>query len=139
VDELRWSAFFLAAWLGACATSDDEAKVARWEAGNIYPANYRAEILAYLRTYLNDPTNVRDAAVSEPALRPVGAGNRYVVCLRFGFKRPSGTYAGNREHLASFVSGKLDRFVEVRGEQTRGEQCNGAAYAPFPEAERLTR
>ncbi len=140
-NELRWSVLILAAWLGACTTSVEEARHNQWEAGNIYPANYRAEILAYLRTYLNDPANVRDAAVSEPTLRPVatGTGNRYVVCLRYAAKRASGGYAGNRDHLVSFVSGKLDRFVEIRGEQARGDQCNSAAYVPFPEAERLTR
>jgi hypothetical protein len=120
-------------------------RLAAWEAANVYPASYKAEILAYLRTYLNDPTNVSEAAVSAPFLRPMGLGNRYVVCLRYSAKRSSGAAGPIREHMAIFVSGKLDRLADVRGgeqakpEQARNEQCSAATYAPFPEAERLAR
>lgn len=144
---MRWLACVLALGLAACAGEDGrtpEARLAAWEAANVYPASYRAEILAYLRTYLNDPTNVGEAFVSEPFLRPMGLGNRYVVCVRYNAKRASGSSGAGREHMAVFVSGKLDRFTDLRGEQARaepgkGEQCNGAAYVAFPEAERLTR
>jgi hypothetical protein len=145
---VRWLALVLAVALAACASDDGrspEAKAAAWEAGNIYPANYRGEIIAYLRTYLNDPTNIRDAQVSEPTLRPAGAGNRYMVCVRFNAKKAGGAYGGPREHLAIFLGGKLDRMVELRGgepgrgEQAKPEQCSGATYAAFPELQRLTR
>jgi hypothetical protein len=131
--------------LSACAAfrgdgPSPEARVAAWEAGNVYPANYRAELLAYLRTYLNDPSGVREAQVSEPVLRSVGPGNRYVVCVRFNPRKVGGGYAGAREHMVVYVGGKLDRFVELRGEQqAKGEQCSGATYAAFPELESLTR
>jgi hypothetical protein len=144
----------LAIALAACAGEDGrtpEMRQAAWEAGNVYPASYKAEILAYLRSYLNDPTNVSEAFVSEPVLRSVGPGNRYVVCVRFTAKRGAGG-AGReqtREHMAVFLSGKLDRFTDLRGEpgraesgrgeQGKGEQCSGATYVAFPEAERLTR
>jgi hypothetical protein len=145
---LRWLALFLAAALSACASDDGrtpEGKAAAWEAANVYPANYRGEIIAYLRTYLNDPTNIREAQVSEPTLRPAGFGNRYMVCLRFNTKRAGGGYGGAREHIAIFLGGKLDRMVDLRGgdqargEQGKGEQCSSATYAAFPELERLTR
>ena len=48
-----------AAALGGCATeigpTPAELK-ARWDAENIFPQNYRQDLLAFLRTYLNDPT-----------------------------------------------------------------------------------
>src|SRR5262249_3332343 len=73
--------------LGACASYNDgptpEQRRAAWEAGNVFPTNYRAEVLAYLRTYLNEPAGVREGAISEPALRPVVGGDRYVVCVRY--------------------------------------------------------
>ena len=47
--------------------------------------------MAYLRTYLNDPTGIREAAISEPALKPVGTGDRCVVCVRFNPKRAADT------------------------------------------------
>ena len=46
--------------------------------------------------------------------------------------RPA-AYTGVREYLAIFLAGKLDQMGVTR------EQCKDAAYAPFPELERLTR
>jgi hypothetical protein len=97
------------------------------------PEQYRAEILAYQRSYLNDPTGIRSAGISRPALKNVGVGDRYVACVRFNAKGPTGAYTGVREHLAIFLAGKLDQMGVTR------EQCKDAAYEPFPELERLTR
>lgn len=128
--------------LAGCASFDPQSDVhkADWEAMNIYPQNYRGEIVAYLRTYLNDPTGVREAMVSEPVLRSKGPGNRYQSCVRYtpqkeaGSNVPSREHAGpQRDHLVTFVDGKLDSFQDAK------EQCANAAYAPFPELEKLTR
>jgi len=100
---------------------------------NIFPDKYREEILAYQRSYLNDPTGIRSAAVSQPALRKVGSVERYLVCVRFNAKAPGGSYAGVRDHLAIFLAGKLDQMGVSR------EHCKDAAYEPFPELERLAR
>jgi hypothetical protein len=40
---------------------------------NIYPENYKSDLLGYLHSYINDANKIRDAAISEPALRPVAA------------------------------------------------------------------
>jgi hypothetical protein len=100
---------------------------------NVFPENYRAEILAYQRSYLNDPTGIRSAAITQPALRKVGSVERYAVCVRFNAKAAGGAYTGVREHLTIFLAGKLDQMVVTR------EQCKDAVYGPFPELERLTR
>src|SRR5258707_15506071 len=50
---------------------------------NIYPDPYRADLLAPLPTYVGDPTHIRDAYVSDPAINPTGRENRYAACLRF--------------------------------------------------------
>ena len=135
---MRRSVLLLALALAACGKTLDELSQDQhrvdWAAANIYPADYRAELIAYLRTYLNDPTGVRDAAISEPALKPVGPGERYVVCVRFNPKRAGGGYAGAKDHLVIYAGGKLDRYIE-----TAGENCKDAAYAAFPELERITR
>ena len=122
--------------LGACASNYEvspEVRKAEWEARNIYPKDYRPEIVAYLRTYLNDPSNVKDAAISEPVLKPMGLGNRYVSCVRYVAKQDSGMYAPSKEHLVIFVDGKLDAFQDTK------EQCANASYGPFPELEKLKR
>ena len=101
---------------------------------NVPPDNYRGEIIAYQRSYLNDPTGIRSAAISQPALKNVGGSvERYVVCVRFNAKAPGGGYAGMREHLVIFLAGKLDQMVVTR------EACKDAAYESFPELERLVR
>ena len=138
--DLRWAVLVVAVALGACGgwpgERSPEERRAVWEAGNAFPSGYRAELLAHLRTYLNDPTGVREAAISDPALRSIGPGDRYVVCVRFNPKKAGGGYAGVKEHLVIYVGGKLDRYVETI---TAGDACRAAAYAPFPELERLTR
>jgi len=55
--------------LGGCATeigpSSSELK-ANWDAQNVFPERYRQDLLAFLHTYLNDPSHIRDAGVSQP-------------------------------------------------------------------------
>ena len=122
--------------LAACSSVEKDYSGPETQGGasvNIFPEKYRAEILAYQRSYLNDPTGIRSAAISQPAVRKVGSVERYVVCVRFNAKQPSGGYAGVREHMAIFLAGKLDQMGVTR------ELCKDAAYEPFPELERLTR
>lgn len=106
----------------------------RDEAANTQPANARGDILAFLRTYLNDPSRIRDATVSEPVLRQFGAVQRYIVCLRYNARDLDGKYTGAKDRLAVFVGGKLDQLVE----QPR-DNCTGVEQKPFPELEQLTR
>jgi hypothetical protein len=130
------AAVLMGAALAACSSVEKDYSGPETQGGasvNIFPEKYRAEILAYQRSYLNDPTGVRSAAISQPAVRKVGSVERYVVCVRFNAKQPSGGYAGVREHMAIFLAGKLDQMGVTR------ELCKDAAYEPFPELERLTR
>ena len=130
--------------LGGCATPDlgptpAELK-ARWEAQNVYPQNYKADLIAFLRTYLNDPTHVRNPSVSAPQLKllsPNDRGERYVTCVRFTARNTDGKYNPPKEGAATFVSGKLDRFLDSPREAH--EFCKDAVFAPFFELEKLTR
>ncbi|HVX98600.1 MAG TPA: hypothetical protein VHA55_02265 [Pseudorhodoplanes sp.] len=122
----------VAAALAGCSSADMQGTVV--SDPNVIPTNYRAEILAFLRTYLNDPTNIRSASISEPALRSTGQEERYGVCLRFNARKSNGEYEGVRERIVFFLSGRLDGMTEARR-----DQCAGATYQPFPELERLTR
>jgi hypothetical protein len=102
--------------------------------GGPRPENYKSDILAMLHVYFRDPTQIRDAAASEPKLLLVGQRNRYVVCLRLNAKKSDGDYAGTKQYLAVFSGGRLDQMVEAKP-----EDCAGAEYRPFPEAETLSR
>jgi len=126
--------------LGGCTTdvgpSPAELK-ANWEAQNILPQGYRQDLIAYMRTYLNDPSGVRGASVSPPALKDFGEGQRFMTCVRFNARNGDGKYNGAKEGVAVFVSGKLDRFFDTPREVR--ELCKNAAYVPFPELEALKR
>jgi hypothetical protein len=102
--------------------------------GGPRPENYKSDVLAMLHVYFRDPTQIRDAAASEPKLQLVGQRNRYVVCLRLNAKKSDGEYAGTKQYLAVFSGGRLDQMVEAKP-----EDCASAEYRPFPEAENLSR
>jgi hypothetical protein len=123
--------------LAACAGSGDGGSISytddRGVANQPFPANYHAELLAFMKTYLNNPVGVRDAVMAEPVQRTVGGRLRYVSCLRFSPRDTDGSYLKARERAIVYVDGRLDRVVEKAG-----ELCAGAAYAPFAELEKLT-
>jgi hypothetical protein len=124
--------------LAACAGGDDSRSVAytddRGVANQPYPDNYRAESLAFMRTYLNNPVGVHDAAIAEPVQRTVGGRQRYVSCLRFTPRESDGSYREMRERAVVYIDGRLDRMVE-----NASDVCAGAVYAPFPEMAKLAR
>jgi len=146
--------------LAGCSTTSDEPSSAQLEAirqsQNVVPQHYRADIIAFMRNYLNDPTGVRSAAVSQPQVKNLSTGARYAACLRYDARNSTGRYMGVKTALVVFISGRLDRFTEAspirqaaQGEERdaqRGgqsaevrEACKDAAYASFPELEKLTR
>jgi hypothetical protein len=138
---MRWLIVAALLALGGCASDLEPSAAelkARWNAQNVYPAHYKEDLTAFMRTWLNDPRHVRKAAVSPPALKKVGSGERYVACVRYDARRGDGTYAGVKTGAASYVSGKLDRFFDAPKAQVE-EMCKEAAFAPFPELEKLTR
>ena len=128
----------LPAVLAACAGSDEGRGISftddRGVANQPFPTNYRSEIVSFMRTYLNNPVGVRDAAMAEPVQRVVGGRLRYVSCLRFTARDSGGNYVEPRERAIQFVEGRLDRIVE-----NASEPCAGAVYGPFPELEKMTR
>lgn len=99
---------------------------------NVPPANYRADTVAFLRTYLNDPRGIRDAAITEPVLRDIGRAKRYALCVRFNARKTTGGYEGSKERLIVFLAGKLDTMIDARR-----DDCSSMTYKPFPELERL--
>ncbi len=145
VDDMRWLLWtaVLAGVLtaGGCASDDlgpSPAELrARWDAQNVYPQNYKADLLAFLRTYLNDPTHVHDAGVSQPMLKDIGAGKRYIACVRFNARDDHGHYIGVKVGAATYVSAKLDRFIDP-GKRAKA-LCADVTFAPFPGLAALRR
>ena len=50
---------------------------------SVYPDRFKQEIADFMRTYLNNPTKVKDAFVGQPVLRPVAGKEQYVTCVRY--------------------------------------------------------
>ena len=124
--------------LSACAAVDDSKPITftddRGVSSQQFPKNYRTEVLAFLKTYLNNPVGVRDAVMADPVERVVGGRLRYVACLRFSAREPDGGYREPRERAMLFVDGRLDRITD-----NAVEACAGVAYAPFADLEKMTR
>src|ERR1700691_6418819 len=113
--------------LGACGHhhgSDADSAGGDEGAVNAYPKNYKSDILAAMHAYLNDPTDIHDAAISDPALKSAGNNTRYVVCLKFNAKKNAREYAGVKEVAALFLAGRFDQFVD-----TPKDLCAGVTYA----------
>jgi hypothetical protein len=146
---ISWILFLIGFAAGGCANGYQiELERRTLEAQNVPPQNYKPDLLAFMRTYLNNPENVRNAAMSEPQKLHVLDTERYAACLRYNAKDSAGRYTGLRDHLAVFVSGKFDRLIELGrvdtsagGERLRPlrEYCATAGYQPIPELEQLRR
>ena len=108
----------LAASLVACSSDKKQAE----ENPNVFPANYKNEILLTMTNTLDDPTNIRGAYITDPFVRAAGKEERFIVCVRADFT----------DRVAVFYGGHLNQLVEATK-----EQCGNAAYKPFPELEKL--
>jgi hypothetical protein len=99
---------------------------------NLFPAAYKQEILSTMRSLLDYPAKVREAGITEPALRTAGAEQRYVVCVRANISDESGHFSGPKDRIGYFYGGHLNQFIDATP-----EQCGNAAYKPFPELEQM--
>ncbi len=126
----------VAALLAGCAGIEAarQARESDAEANAAFPQNYRTEIAALMRTYLNDPTGVREAVVTVPAIRTIDGTTRYMSCLRYNARKDGGQYAGRKDSIVVYRMGKLERIVD-----NARDHCRDAAYQPFPELQRLAR
>ena len=135
VRSRRISALFLvpvlALALAACAGDDYLGKPKPVDP-NIVPTNYKNEIIGTLKTLLIDPTNVKDAYISEPALTPVNKDQRYTVCIRSNSRGYRREYLGSKDRIAYFYGGHMNQLVDATK-----DQCANENYKPFPELEKL--
>lgn len=89
---------------------------------NVSPANYKANIMAFLQNNPYGLVGAREASLSAPELKPFGTDSRYVACLH-----ASGP-GWSKEKMIVFYAGAINQFVDATS-----EACGTAAYQPFPE------
>ena len=112
------AAMLLSIALAGCTTKKADVVVDP----NTYPANYRAQILEFLRQSLTSRPDFRGALIAPPVLKQVGDNPRYLVCVQL---------TGNgqiKNKVAIYFAGMISQFVDATA-----DQCGDAAYQPFKE------
>jgi hypothetical protein len=95
---------------------------------NVSPTNYRGTLVTLLRQSLTDRSDFHGVTIAEPALKPVGPSQHYVVCVQFN---PRGQIKTTK--AAVYLSGQMTQFIDATP-----EQCADAVYQPFKELEAAT-
>ena len=114
--------------LAACSSSSKNAE----PDPNIFPKDYKTEIMYTLQRDLDDPTNIRDAFVSEPFLTQASREQRYAVCVRSNSRNINREYTGIKDRIGYFYAGHLNQLIEATP-----EQCGKVAYKPWPELTKI--
>lgn len=128
----------LASWLGGCSGSSlsdfsfGKAKTEPPAEPTKFPADYKPEIAAFMRTYLQNPSKVRDAYIATPVLKPLGSTQQYITCLRYNPRDSANKYEGNQQNVVIFLSGRLNQFLP-----DDPQMCAGLAYQRYPEIENM--
>jgi hypothetical protein len=99
---------------------------------NLYPAKYKSEVTAFMRTYLANPVKVKDAFIAEPVLRPVAGTTHYISCIRYNPRDTSNKYLGVTTSFAIFLGGRLNQLLPEDP-----QMCAGLNYQRFPELEAM--
>src|SRR5262245_65619059 len=105
----------LAASLVACSSDKKQAE----ENPNVFPTDYKNEILLTMTNSLDDPTNIRSASITDPFVRAAGKEERYIVCVRADTRNLNKHYIGITDRVAVFYGGHLNQLVEATKEQDR--------------------
>ncbi|HWM48645.1 MAG TPA: hypothetical protein VNR11_17200 [Xanthobacteraceae bacterium] len=125
----RTTALLIAAGLSLAGCLDQKAEEID---PNLFPADYKKEVIETVMKLLDDPTNIREAAISEPVLQPVGGVPRYVGCVRFNPRNYNHDYIGLVERIGYYYGGHLNQLLKAEP-----GQCSFATYQPFPELEKI--
>ena len=112
--------------LGGCATeigpSSSELK-ANWDAQNVFPERYRQDLLAFLHTYLNDPSHIRDAggiATAAEIYRPRGPLRRMRALQRTQYRRKISRVERRRGDICLRQARSFPRYAEGSSRALQG-------------------
>ena len=94
---------------------------------DIYPANYRAQLVNLLRKALTNRADYQNALIAPPVLKPVPDSKilHYVVCLQL-----NGNFV-QKNKMAVYLAGQPTEYID-----STPQQCGDAAYQPFTELAR---
>ena len=89
---------------------------------NVLPTDYRNQIATYLAQIETDRADFRNSLIGTPVLKPVGAGEHYIVCVQLNGRNQ------HKEKILIYFGNNINQYVDA----TPG-QCADAAYQPFKE------
>ena len=118
-------AFLCMSTLSACVSEPTAQQVAQFP--QQVPADYRAQVVAVMKSYLVDPYSVRDAEITGP-MAVAGSPPTPGVCARFNPKNNYGAYAGLKTFVISFKNGKA-----LQPSEAVVTKCDTGGWRPFPE------
>ena len=93
---------------------------------NLFPADYKTDLLSYLQTNPYPIVGTREALLSPPTQMQFGTESRYASCLR------AISASGRKDKLVVFFGGEINQFIDATS-----AQCGAAAYQPYPEVSML--
>lgn len=99
----------------------------------LYPHNYRADLVAKIKGLVKDPYSIRSSEISNPQSGFVGilrGGSAPVICVRFNGKNSFGAYTGVRPWAFVYRNGQI---ADVITENPLA--CDNRVWEPFPELE----
>lgn len=100
------------------------------------PADYKAQIIAYVVETMKDPYSIKSAQISTPTTSFVGlvnGGNAPGVCVRMNGKNSFGAYIGVETYSVAFRNGRVLGITEpLFG------TCQNVSFQPFPELENIS-
>ena len=122
------AAGMMALAMAACSSSSKDSE----PDANIFPKDYKLELMNTLQRELEDPTNIRDAFISEPFLTTASREQRYAVCVRSNSRNINRTYTGAKDRIGYFYAGHLNQLIEATADQRAK-----VAYKPWPELQNI--
>ncbi len=137
----RYLALLLPLALAGCLTDGDDSGRSfsftsdRGVADQPFPGNYHTEILAFMKTYLNNPVGLHDTAMAEPVQRTVGGRLRYVSCLRYAVREARRQLSRAAASTPSFMS----MGGSTMSSKTPASFVPAQTYAPSPELAAMVR
>jgi hypothetical protein len=94
---------------------------------NVLPTDYRNQIATYLGQVVTDRADFRNSMIGAPVLKPVGAGEHYIVCVMLN------GHNQHKEKVVIYLGPNINQFVDAAP-----GQCTDAAYQPFKELAALS-
>ena len=94
---------------------------------NVMPTDYRNQIATYLGQVLTDRADFRLSLIGSPVLKPVGAGEHYIVCVMLNGSNQ------HKEKVVVYLGPNINQFIDAAP-----GQCTDTAYQPFKELAALT-